>query len=179
MYAKSKRGKKTKTASSDNDESSTRSIGEVVRSAWNGLLVALTVASVVLAVDAVVKLKTQPITLDTLGNLLPLAAFGVAGAARLVAVLLRLVRVLVTVPVVLGGAYLAAPSIPDLLKHSPDLATGGLFAVLATPEVLEAIALIAVIVGAGIWIVRQLAGMVTGMASVRGNDGDDSDDEYD
>ncbi|KAG5177693.1 hypothetical protein JKP88DRAFT_281865 [Tribonema minus] len=155
-----------------------QSTKNALQSAWKGLLLLITISSIVLAIDAIVKLKSQPLTLDTLlptlGNLLPLAAFGVTGVVRLVGVFVRLARIAVTIPVVLGGAYLAAPSIPDLLKHSPDLATGGLVALLATPEVLEVLALCAVVGGAAIWLTQKLFTLVAGAAAAA-RDSEDAD----
>lgn len=153
---------------------------EVAGVAWKGTLLVATVASVILAIDSLLKLRTQSITVEnlipTLTNLLPLAGFGVFGVLRIVAVATRILRVILTIPIILGGAYLAAPSIPDFFKHSPDLATGGFFALLATPEVIEAIALLAILAGATIWIVKQFIGLGAMIVPKNGTEEEDDGD---
>jgi hypothetical protein len=179
LHAKKKKKKGKDDADVEAEKNALQRTGDVVATAWKGVLLVVTISSVMLAVDSVIKLRSQPITLTTLGpalgNLLPLAAFGFAGALRLAGLVVRVVRVLVTVPVVLGGAYLAAPSVPDLLKHSPDWATGGLVALLATPEVFEAVAVVVVVGGAAVWVLKKLSGAVSSALSSTGND-DDSDE---
>jgi hypothetical protein len=183
LHAKKTKKKVKDDADVEAEKNALQRTGDVVTTAWKSVLLVVTISSVVLAVDSVIKLRSQPITLTTLGpalgNLLPLAAFGFAGALRLAGLVVRVVRVLVTVPVVLGGAYLAAPSVPDLLKHSPDWATGGLVALLATPEVFEAVAVVVVVGGAAVWVLQKLGGAVSSALSSTGTlagDDDDSDD---
>jgi len=121
-----------------------------------------------MAVNSLYTLKTQPVSLETvipaLGNMVPLALFGAAGTIQLLGAFLRLIRIMLAVPVVLGGAYLTIPSSPDLLHKNPELIGGGLFALLATPEVIEAIVLIALISGAIIWFSKQLIALVSRLA---------------
>jgi hypothetical protein len=181
LYAKKQKKKSRDEVDVEAEKNALQRTGDVVATAWKGVLLVVTVSSVVLAVDSVIKLRSQPITLTTLGpalgNLLPLAAFGFAGVLRLAGLVVRVVRVLVTVPVVLGGAYLAAPSVPDLLKHSPDWATGGLVALLATPEVFEAVAVVVVVGGAAVWLLQKLGSAVSSAFSTGKLAGDDDSDD--
>ncbi|CAM9149386.1 unnamed protein product, partial [Heterosigma akashiwo] len=69
-------------------------VGDGIKTAWQIFFISATVLSIALAADSIYKLTQQPITLETLGpalgNLLPVAALGYAGAARLVALAVRL-----------------------------------------------------------------------------------------
>jgi hypothetical protein len=125
--------------------------------------------SVAMAVSSLIALKTQPASLQTvlpaIGNLVPIAVFGAAGTLQVLGAIARLMRILVAIPVVLGGAYLALPSVPDLLHKSPELLGGGLLALVATPEVLEAVALIAIFAGAVVWLSKSLWGVAVDLST--------------
>jgi len=143
-------------------------VGDGIKTAWQIFFISATVLSIALAADSIYKLTQQPITLETLGpalgNLLPVAALGYAGAARLVALAVRLFRVLLSIPIVLGGTYYLAPSLPEFFAKSPDLASTSVFALLATPEVLEALVVLSILVTFAVWVGTNFVGAVGGLS---------------
>ncbi|CAM9755826.1 unnamed protein product [Phaeothamnion confervicola] len=162
-------GKRAALKDNEEEPSTLSRLGSYVGTAWNLFVVGVTVTSVVLAVDSFQKLRTQPLTLDTLlptiGNLLPLASLGYFSVLRLVGVVVRLLRIALTIPILAGGAYLMAPQLPSFLKDSPDVAAGSFFALLATPEVLEALAVLAIVASLLAWTIRTAVGVGSGLAS--------------
>mmetsp|Transcript_18850 Transcript_18850/g.24283 ORF Transcript_18850/g.24283 Transcript_18850/m.24283 type:complete len:244 (-) Transcript_18850:60-791(-) len=165
----------------DEKEPLIKRIGNGIKTAGQVFLVSATVLSIVLAADSIYKLTQQPITLQTigpaLGNLLPLAGLGYVGAVRLVSALVRVIRIVLSIPIVLGGSYYLAPQLPNFFKNSPDATTTGLVALLATPEVLEALVVVSILVTFIFWVFNSLFGMVRSIASSNNNIGDEKFDK--
>ncbi|CAM9119870.1 unnamed protein product [Ectocarpus sp. 4 AP-2014] len=139
--------------------------GNALKAAFNAFMAASTLASLALAAEAVWQLHGAPLTLSnavpTLTKLLPLTGIGVFGAAQLVGLVARVVRVIVTLPVMVSGTWVILQNAPKLFPKGLDLTgAGSLAALLATPEVLEAAAVIALLGGTAIWALNFATGAV-------------------
>lgn len=92
--------------------------GDAVKATFNVFMAASTVASVALAVEAVWQLHGTQLTLSnavpTLAKLLPLTGIGAFGAAQLVGLMARVVRVVVTLPVMLSGTWVILQNAPKV-----------------------------------------------------------------
>ncbi|CBJ26619.1 hypothetical protein Esi_0035_0132 [Ectocarpus siliculosus] len=90
--------------------------GNALKAAFNAFMAASTLASLVLAAEAVWQLHGAPLTLSnavpTLTKLLPLTGIGVFGAAQLVGLVARVVRVIVTLPVMVSGTWVILQNAP-------------------------------------------------------------------
>ncbi|CAM9751768.1 unnamed protein product [Ectocarpus fasciculatus] len=97
--------------------------GNALKAAFNAFMAASTLASLALAAEAVWQLHGAPLTLSnavpTLTKLLPLTGIGVFGAAQLVGLVARVVRVIVTLPVMVSGTWV-------ILQNAPKVYVGGL-----------------------------------------------------
>ena len=77
-----------------------------------------TIASLLLAAETLWELHGTPLTLSnavpTLSKLLPLTGIGVFGAAQLVGLVARVVRVIVTLPIMLSGTWVILQNAPKV-----------------------------------------------------------------
>ncbi|CAM9923445.1 unnamed protein product, partial [Ectocarpus sp. 8 AP-2014] len=92
--------------------------GNALKAAFNAFMAASTLASLVLAAEAVWQLHGAPLTLSnavpTLTKLLPLTGIGVFGAAQLVGLVARVVRVIVTLPIMVSGTWVILQNAPKV-----------------------------------------------------------------
>lgn len=92
--------------------------GDAAKATFNALMAAGTVASLVLAAETLWELHGTPLTLTnavpTLTKLLPLTGIGVFGAAQLVGLAARVVRVIVTLPIMLSGTWVILKNVPQV-----------------------------------------------------------------
>lgn len=95
--------------------------GDAAKATFNAFMAAGTIASVVLAAETLWELHGTPLTLTnavpTLAKLLPLTGIGVFGAAQLVGLVARVVRLIVTLPIMLSGSWV-------ILKNAPQVRAG-------------------------------------------------------
>jgi len=151
----------------DSKKSPWTNLKETFETAGKVFFLTAIIISVVLAAQSIYKLTQEPITLATLlpamGNLLPFAAIGYIGAVRLVTAAVRLIRIVLSVPIVLGGSYYLLPELPKLFHNSPDLTTTSIFALLATPEVLEVLIVLSVLGTLLFWIGKVVIGTVSSL----------------
>ncbi len=92
--------------------------GDALKSAFNVFMAASTVLSLALAAEALWQLHGTQLTLSnavpTLTKLLPLTGIGVFGAAQLVGLVARVVRVIVTLPIMLSGTWVILQNAPKV-----------------------------------------------------------------
>ena len=124
-------GKKTR-AGNEKEKSVLGKAGDAAKTTFNALMAAGTVASLLLAAETLWELHGTPLTLSnavpTLSKLLPLTGIGVFGAAQLVGLVARVVRVIVTLPIMLSGTWVIlqnAPKVRVLGGRSGRCAGGG------------------------------------------------------
>lgn len=96
--------------------------GDAIKAAFNAVMAAGTLASLVLAAETIWELHGTPLTfanaLPTLTKLLPLTGIGVLGAAQLVGVVARVTRVIVTLPIMVSGTWVILQSVPQVPSFS-------------------------------------------------------------
>lgn len=89
-----------------------------MKTAFNLFMGAATLFSVVLAAQTLWELQGTPLTLTnavpTLSKLLPLTGIGVFGAAQLVGLIARVVRVIITLPIMLSGTWVILQNAPQV-----------------------------------------------------------------
>lgn len=117
--ARRKSRKKDKKGLDDNKKKSALGkAGDAIKATFNAFMAASTVVSIALAAEAFWQLHGTPLTLSnavpTLTKLLPLTGIGVFGAAQLVGVVARVVRVIVTLPIMLSGAWVILQNAPKV-----------------------------------------------------------------
>lgn len=92
--------------------------GDALKATFNAFMAASTVLSLVLAAEALWQLHGTPLTLSnavpTLTKLIPLTGLGVFGAAQLVGLVARVVRVIVTLPIMLSGTWVILQNAPKV-----------------------------------------------------------------
>ena len=110
-------GKKTR-AGNEKEKSVLGKAGDAAKTTFNALMAAGTVASLLLAAETLWELHGTPLTLSnavpTLSKLLPLTGIGVFGAAQLVGLVARVVRVIVTLPIMLSGTWVILQNAPKV-----------------------------------------------------------------
>ncbi|CAN0401196.1 unnamed protein product, partial [Scytosiphon promiscuus] len=163
------------------DKSVLGKAGDALKATFNTFMAASTVLSLFLAAEALWQLHGTPLTLSnavpTLTKLIPLTGLGVFGAAQLVGLVARVVRVIVTLPIMVSGTWVILQNAPKLLPHGSDLTgAGSLAALLATPEVLEAAAVLALLGGTAIWALNFATGAVGSLLSGRSKSSEDKED---
>lgn len=93
-------------------------VGDATKAAFNAVMAAATLASLLLAAETIWELHGTPLTfanaLPTLTKLLPLTGIGVFGAAQLVGVVARVIRVIVTLPIMVSGTWVILQSVPQV-----------------------------------------------------------------
>lgn len=113
-----KRRKKNKKGLDEKEKSVLGKAGDAMKATFNAFMAVSTVVSIVLAAEAFWQLHGAPLTLSnavpTLTKLLPLTGIGVFGAAQLVGVVARVVRVIVTLPVMLSGTWVILQNAPKV-----------------------------------------------------------------
>eukprot|EP00903_Cladosiphon_okamuranus_P019807 g18205.t1 len=154
----------------EKDRSVLGKAGDALKVTFNVFMAASTVLSLALAAEAIWQLHGTQLTLSnvvpTLTKLLPLTGIGVFGAAQLVGLVARVVRVIVTLPVMLSGTWVILQNAPKLFPQGSDLGgAGSLAALLATPEVLEAAAVLALLGGTAVWALNFATGAVGWLVS--------------
>lgn len=116
--ARRKRKNKNKKGLEEQEKSVLGKAGDAMKVAFNAVMAASTVVSIVLAAEAFWQLHGAPLTLSnavpTLTKLLPLTGIGVFGAAQLVGVVARVVRVIVTLPIMLSGTWVILQNAPKV-----------------------------------------------------------------
>lgn len=92
--------------------------GDAAKTAFNAVMAVGTLASLLLAAETLWELQGTPLTLanaiPTLTRLLPLTGIGVFGAAQLVGLVARVVRVVVTLPIMLSGTWVILRNAPQV-----------------------------------------------------------------
>lgn len=92
--------------------------GDVARNTFNAFMGAATLASIILAAQTLWELHGTPLTLTnaipTLSKLLPLTGIGVFGAAQLVGLIARVIRVIVTLPIMISGTWVILQNAPQV-----------------------------------------------------------------
>ena len=92
--------------------------GDALKATFNIFMAASTVVSLALAAEAIWQLHGTQLTLSnavpTLTKLLPLTGIGVFGAAQLVGLVARVVRVIVTLPIMLSGTWVILQNAPKV-----------------------------------------------------------------
>lgn len=106
-------------------------VGIATRTTFNAFMGAATLASIILAAQTIWELQGTPLTLTnavpTLTKLLPLTGIGVFGAAQLVGLVARVVRVIITLPIMISGTWVILQNAPQvcgfLIGQAPDTCT--------------------------------------------------------
>lgn len=110
------------------DKSVLGKAGDALKATFNVFMAASTVVSLALAAEAVWQLHGTQLTLSnavpTLTKLLPLTGIGVFGAAQLVGLVARVVRVIVTLPIMLSGTWVILQNAPKVGLRSWVLGLG-------------------------------------------------------
>ncbi|CAM9195187.1 unnamed protein product, partial [Discosporangium mesarthrocarpum] len=120
----------------------------------------------VLAAESLWRLQNTQLTLSnvvpTVVNLLPLTGIGVFGAAQILGLVTRITRVIVTLPILISGTWVILQNLPQYLPKNTDLTgVGSVAALLATPEVLETVAVLTIAGGLIVWIMKVAFGAVS------------------
>lgn len=101
-----------------NNKSVLGKAGDALKATFNVFMAASTVVSLALAAEALWQLHGTQLTLSnavpTLTKLLPLTGIGVFGAAQLVGLVARVVRVIVTLPIMLSGTWVILQNAPKV-----------------------------------------------------------------
>eukprot|EP00752_Nemacystus_decipiens_P014686 g13082.t1 len=179
---RARRRRAEKAGKKEKEKSVMGRAGDALKATFNAFMAASTVVSLALAAEAIWQLHGTQLTLSnavpTLTKLIPLTGIGVFGAAQLVGLVARVVRVIVTLPIMLSGTWVILQNAPKLLPQGSDLGgAGSLAALLATPEVLEAAAVVALLGGTVIWALNFATGAVGALMSGRDELEDEEEDE--
>lgn len=112
------REKSVKGKGQKKDKSVLGKVGDATKTAFNAVMGAATLASLLLAAETIWELQGTPLTfanaLPTITKLLPLTGLGVFGAAQLVGLAARVIRVIVTLPIMISGTWVILQNIPQV-----------------------------------------------------------------
>lgn len=110
--------KKEEKKEQKQDKSLLGKAGDKMKTTFNAFMVVSTVASLLLAAETLWELQGTPLTLSTaiptLSKLLPLTGIGVFGAAQLVGLVARVIKVVVTLPIMLSGTWVVLQNAPQV-----------------------------------------------------------------
>lgn len=92
--------------------------GDAAKTAFNAIMAAATLASVALAAETIWELHGTPLTfanaVPILTKLLPLTGIGVFGVVQLVGLVARIVRVVLTLPIMISGIWVILQNVPQV-----------------------------------------------------------------
>ena len=98
------------------EKSALGKFGDGAKAVFNGVMSAVTLASLLLAAETLWELRGTPLTLSnavpTLTKLLPATGIGMFGAVQVVGLAARVVRVIVTLPIMLSGTWVILQNVP-------------------------------------------------------------------
>lgn len=116
--AESKNDGGKKTAHEKQERSLLGKASGAVKGVLNAVMATATLASVLLAAETIWELQGQPLTfanaIPTLTKLLPLTGIGVFGTAQLIGMVARVVRVIVTLPIMVSGTWVILQNVPQV-----------------------------------------------------------------